>query len=134
MPCGVVRGVSQGMGVLDFGGDHRRGSGSFGVNLGHPIVTNGDLRSSAEVRTVIELSFGVVSGVGPGIDVLDGVHVPQGVGAVSGIVSGICAPIRLNGRNDVLYIEKCIRLVCEKLTVFLYGQYIVGIYVSYAFW
>jgi len=30
------------MGILDRGGDHQRGSGSFGVNLGHPIVTNGD--------------------------------------------------------------------------------------------
>jgi len=30
------------------------------------------LRSSAEVRTAIKLAFGVVSGVGPGIDVLDG--------------------------------------------------------------
>jgi len=36
------------------------------------------LRSCGEVRTAIELSFGVVSGVGPGIDVLDGVYVPQG--------------------------------------------------------
>jgi len=38
----VVNGVSRGMGVLDFGGDRRRGRGSFGVNVGHPIVTNGD--------------------------------------------------------------------------------------------
>jgi len=30
------------------------------------------LRSCAEVRIAIVLSFGVVSGVGPGIDVLDG--------------------------------------------------------------
>ena len=29
------------MGVLDGGGDHRRERGSFGVNLGRPIVTNG---------------------------------------------------------------------------------------------
>ena len=47
------------------------------------------LRSCAEVREPIELSFGVVSGVHPGIDVLDGVHVPQGEGAVAGMVSGI---------------------------------------------
>jgi len=39
---GVVSGVGRGMGVLDGGGDHRRGRGSFGVNVGHPIVTNGD--------------------------------------------------------------------------------------------
>jgi len=52
------------------------------------------------------MPFGVVSGVGPGIHELDGVHVPQGEGAVSGMVSGIfrhLRPIRLNGRNDVLY-------------------------------
>jgi len=38
-----------------------------------------------EVRAVIELLFGLVSGVGPGIHVLDGVHVPQKKGAVLGI-------------------------------------------------
>jgi len=39
-----------------------------------PIVSNKPLlRRCAEVRPVIELSFGMVSGVGPGIDVLDGV-------------------------------------------------------------
>jgi len=54
----------------------RKGAG-LGVNLGHPIVTMGSLlRSCAEVREPIELSFGVVSGVGPGLHVLDGVHVP----------------------------------------------------------
>jgi len=47
------------------------------------------LRSCVEVRTAIELSFGVVSGVGPGIHVLDGSHVPQGEGAVSVMVFGI---------------------------------------------
>jgi len=41
MPFGVVSGVGQGMGVLDRGGDRRRGSGSLGVNFGRPIVTNG---------------------------------------------------------------------------------------------
>jgi len=41
MPFRVVRGVSRGMGVLDFGGDRRRGMGSFEVNLGRPIVTIG---------------------------------------------------------------------------------------------
>jgi len=32
--------------VLDFGGDRRRGRGSFGVNVGRPIVTNGDFVAS----------------------------------------------------------------------------------------
>jgi len=47
----------------------------------------------------------------------------------------VCVFVRthLNGRNDVLFAEKCIRLVCEKLTIFPYGQYIVGICVSLAF-
>ena len=27
--------------ILDFGGDRRRRRGSFGVNLGRPILTNG---------------------------------------------------------------------------------------------
>jgi len=38
-----------------------------------------------EVCEPIELSFGVVSGVGPGIDELDGGPCAQGEGAVSGI-------------------------------------------------
>jgi len=46
------------------------------------------LRRCVEVRTVIELSFGVVSGVGPSI------HVPQREGAVSGMVSGIFRNLR----------------------------------------
>jgi len=78
------------------------------------------LCSSVEVREPIELQFNVVSGVGPGIDVIDGimaVHVPQGEGAVSGIFWH-----GLNGQNDVLFAEKCIRLVCEKLTIFPYRQ------------
>jgi len=48
------------MSVLD-GDGYRRWKGAvLGVNVG---------RSCAEVRELIELSFGVVSGVGPGIDV-----------------------------------------------------------------
>jgi len=30
------------MGVLDGGGDRRRGRGSFGMNFGRPIATNGN--------------------------------------------------------------------------------------------
>ena len=41
--------------------------------------------------------------------------------------------IHLNGQNEVLFAQKCIRLVHEKLRIFQYGQYIVGIYVSLAF-
>jgi len=95
----------------------------------------GTLLHSAVVLEPIELSFGVVSvvsGVGGGMGVLDGVHVTQGEGAVLGFF-GICACIGLKGQNDVFIAQKCIRLVLEKLTVFPYGQGIVGIYVSLAF-
>jgi len=46
MPFRVVSGVVLGMGVLDFGGDRRRGRGSLGVNLHRPIVTNRDFVAS----------------------------------------------------------------------------------------
>jgi len=39
----------------------------------------------------------------------------------------VCVRTHLNGRNHVLFAEKCIRLVREKLRIFPYGQYIVGI-------
>ena len=42
----MVSGVGLDMGVLDFGGDRRRGRGSLGVNLWRPIVTNGDFVAS----------------------------------------------------------------------------------------
>jgi len=38
----IYRGVGRGMDVLDAAGDRRRGRGSLEVNVGHPIVTNGD--------------------------------------------------------------------------------------------
>jgi len=59
------------------------------------------LRRCVEMRIAIELSFGVVSGVGSGIDVQDGVHMPQGEGVFLAFFS-ICAPIHLNGRNDIV--------------------------------
>jgi len=43
MPFGMVSGVGRGMGVLDGGGDPRRGRGSIEVNKGGRLtVTNGD--------------------------------------------------------------------------------------------
>jgi len=55
MPFGVVSGVGLGMGVLDFGGDRRRGTGSLGVNLRRPIVTIRTLlRRCVELRKAIE--------------------------------------------------------------------------------
>jgi len=93
MPFGTVSGVGRGMGVLDGGCDRRTGSGSFGVNLGRPVLTNGTLlHSCAEVRAAIELSFGEVIGVTPGIHVLDaGPRAPKGRGNSGGFF-GICAP------------------------------------------
>ena len=41
------------------------------------------------MHAAIELSFGVMSGVTPGIHVLDGVHVPQGDGWILGSFSSI---------------------------------------------
>jgi len=46
MSFGMVSGVGLSMGVLDFGGDRRRGRGSLGVNLRRPIVTNGNFVAS----------------------------------------------------------------------------------------
>jgi len=46
MPFGVVSGVRLGMGVLDFGGDRRRGRAVWEVNLWRPIVTNGNFVAS----------------------------------------------------------------------------------------
>jgi len=43
------------------------------------------------------------------------------------------SPIGLNGRHEVLFAEKCIRLVCEKLILFQHGQDIVGNVVLLAF-
>jgi len=48
------------------------------VKLGHPVIANGDLlHSCVEVHKPIELSVGMVSGVGLGIDIQDGVHRPR---------------------------------------------------------
>jgi len=67
------------------------------------------LHSCAEMRAAIEVSFEVMSGVGPGIHVLDRVHVPQGEGAVLGIFFGNRNPIGLNGRNDVNVFDSCVK-------------------------
>ena len=42
MPFGMVSVVGRGISVVDGGGDYRRRRDSFGVNLGHSIVTNRD--------------------------------------------------------------------------------------------
>jgi len=52
MPFAVVSGVGRGMGVLYGGGDRRREGAVLRVNLGRPIVTNGDFVDSVSVRTI----------------------------------------------------------------------------------
>jgi len=85
----------------------------LGVYLGRPIVTMGHLlRSCVKVHEPIELSFGVVSGVGSGIDQMGSTSCLKGKGMFLGFFS-ICAHIYLTGQNDVLFAENCIRLVCE---------------------
>ena len=60
---------------------------------GRAVLSMGPLlHSCAKDCEPIELSFGMVSGVGPGIDVRNGVHVPQGKGEFWG-----CLP---NGFNE----------------------------------
>jgi len=43
MPFVMVSGVGREMGILDRNEDRRRERGSLGVNMGHPIVTKGDV-------------------------------------------------------------------------------------------
>jgi len=59
LPFGMVSGVGRGMGVLDGGGERRRGRDSFGVNLVCPIVINGDLlHSCARATSSSEMTLG----------------------------------------------------------------------------
>jgi len=58
MPFGVVSGVGLGMGVLDFGGDRRKERGSFGVNFGRLIVTDG---AFATISSQITLRSCIIS-------------------------------------------------------------------------
>jgi len=80
----------------------------------------------------IEVSFGVVSGVGPGIHVLDGgLHAPKGRGCL-GIFSEF-VPHWFEGQNDYFLHRNVFDSYVKRLTVFPYGQDIVGTYVSLAF-
>ena len=70
------------MGVLDFGGERRRGRGSLGVNLQRPIVTNRDFVASLCGSAYSDRAFvWHGEGVGTGIYVLDGSpHASRGRG------------------------------------------------------
>jgi len=69
-----------------------------------------------KVHKLIELSFGVVSGVGIGIRVLDGVQLPQGEGEVLGFFS-------VPWFEWHIFLTEMYLLVCEKLRIFTYEQY-----------
>jgi len=58
MPFRVVSGVGRGMGVLDEHGDRRRGMGSFGVNLVHPIIMGTLLHSCARAMRSSRITSG----------------------------------------------------------------------------
>ena len=83
------------------------------------------------------MPFGVVSGVGPGIHVLDGSpHASikgKGLFLAWFPASGIfvqCFRMATYGYTDILIDE---RLVCEKLTIFPYAEYIAEFCVRLAF-
>jgi len=90
-----------------------------------------------EVHTAIELSFGVVSGVGPGIHVLDGrPHASRGRGCFwrgfwhRSAFSSNTLQWATYGYTDILIDN---RLVCEKLAVFPYARYTVEFCVKFPF-
>jgi len=81
------------------------------------------LRSCAKLRELIKMSFGVVTGIGRGMCMLDEGPHPQGQGDVLGVFSLLVWTAFMN----VFLKQKCIRLVREKLTIFLNGLYNNGI-------
>ena len=58
--------------------------------------------SCVEVRELIELLFGLVSGVGPGINVWNGVHMAQG----EVVDFGVVCPHWPNGFNGLIISTK----------------------------
>jgi len=86
----LVRGVGRGMGVFDWAGDRRGGRGSFGSES--RVYHCNQWGLCCIMRELIELSFGVVSGVGLGIRVLDG----RPCALRRTRVSGVIAPIGFN--------------------------------------
>ena len=105
------------------------------VNLRRPIVTNGDFVASLCGSAYSDRAVVWHGGCGgPRHSCIRWKSTGKGLFLAWFLAFfDICARIRLNGRNDVLIAEKCIRLVCEKLTVFRYGQYIVKFCIRLAF-
>ena len=96
-------------GCIRCGGDRQRGRDSFGVNMGRPIVTSGDLTllcGCVKMHEPIEMQFGVVRGVSRGMGVLVGANVPQGEEEVLGFFDSIC----LNG----IFLNKNVLDSCVK--------------------
>jgi len=124
MLFGVVSGVRLGMGVLDFSGDRPRGRGSFGGEfaashcnqwglccvVGWKCVKRGEWCKPR--HSCVRWKSTCLKGKGPFL-------------AWFLAFFGICAVLLSMGENDVLIADKCIRLVCEKLTVLPYGHYVV---------
>jgi len=81
MPFGMVSGVSRGIGILD-GVVIVEGKGQFWGEFGasHSNQWGCSCVVVQKVREPIKLSFGEVSGIIPGIRVLDGIHMLQGEG------------------------------------------------------
>ena len=89
------------------------------------------LRRCVEVCRAVELWFGMVSGVGPGIHMLDGSpRASRGRGCFWHGFRHFSefAFYCLQYRNDVVIDD---RLVCEKLTVFPYADYVVEFCVKF---
>jgi len=132
---GMVNGIGLSMGVLDFGGDRRRGRGSLEGEFAasHCNQCQTLLHHCVEVRTMIELSFGEVSGVGPGI------HVSTCLKAKGLFLVWFLAFFGIFVQYFTMAAYGCIdiliddRLVCEKLTIFPYAEYIVEFSVQLAF-
>jgi len=86
------------------------------------------LHSCVKMHEAIELLFMVVSRVSPGIGVLDGsLHFLAGRG---GFFWGGFHLLVLMDFHSALSTEKCIRLMCEKLTIFPYRQYINRVFIK----
>jgi len=128
MLFGMVSAVGQGMGVLDGGGDCRRGRGSFWSEFWASHCIQCGLCCIVVHKCInwlsCRLGWWVVS---PGIGVLDGVNVLQAEGGFGGFF-----PYSFQWR---IIKQKCIiRFVGEKLSIFPYGQDIVGNAFSLASW